>query len=134
MSPEQIAIVRESWRKIAPIADQAVSLFYDKLFEIDPDLRELFKGTDMVAQRMKLVQALAGVIGRLEGVEEIVPQLQELGRRHTAYGVQDEHYASVGIALLGTLEEGLAEDWTPEAGQAWAEAYGLIAGTMKAAA
>ena len=134
MSPEQIALIKDGWGKIAPIANQAVSMFYDKLFEIDPDLRVLFKGTDMAAQRMKLAQALGAVIGCLDGVEEIVPQLQELGRRHAVYGVRESHYDTVGAALLGTLEAGLGEDWTPASRRAWVEAYGLIAGTMTAAA
>lgn len=134
MSPEQIVLIRQGWGKIAPIANQAVEVFYEKLFAIDPELRALFGGTDMAAQRVKLAQALAGVIGCLECPDEIIPQLQELGRRHAVYGVKDSHYDTVGAALLATLEEGLGADWTPDTSRAWAAAYGLIAGTMTAAA
>lgn len=134
MSPEQIALIRKGWGKIAPIADQAVASFYDRLFELDPELRALFAGADMDVQRVKLAQALGGVIACLERSEEIVPQLQSLGRRHAAFGVTESHYDTVGAALLGTLEEGLAEDWSSETRSAWTAAYGLIAGTMTAAA
>lgn len=134
MSPEQIALIREGWGKIAPIADQAVTRFYDKLFELDPELRALFAGADMAVQRVRLAQALGGVIASLEKSEEIIPQLQALGRRHAAFGVTERHYDLVGAALLGTLEEGLADDWSSASRRAWASAYGLIAGTMTAAA
>ena len=134
MSPEQIVLIRQGWGKIAPIANQAVEVFYEKLFTIDPELRKLFGGADMAVQRVKLAQALTGVIGCLERPEEIIPQLQDLGRRHAVYGVKDSHYDTVGAALLATLEEGLGADWTPDAARAWAAAYGLIAGTMTAAA
>src|SRR5258708_37589993 len=41
MSPEQKALVKETWRKVAPMADAAARLFYDRLFEI-PSLKGLF--------------------------------------------------------------------------------------------
>jgi nitric oxide dioxygenase len=50
------------------------------------------------------------------------------------YGVQEEHYATVGSALLQTLEQGLGEDFTPPVRQAWTAVYGVVAGVMIAAA
>lgn len=134
MSPKEMELIRRGWEKITPIADQAIAHFYDRLFELDPDLRRLFLRADMAVQRQKLTQALGSVIGNLERLEQIVPQLQELGRRHLAYGVTERHYDTVGAALLATLEEGLGDDWSPKAREAWSGAYGLIAGSMKAAA
>jgi len=134
MTPEQKSIVQTTWRKVVPIADQAASMFYDRLFEIDPGLRPLFAGADMAAQHRKLVQALAIVVGALDHVEEIVPVLEALGRRHATYGVKDDHYDTVGAAFIWTLEKGLGEGWTDEAETAWVAAYTLVAGVMRAAA
>ena len=36
MTPEDIALVQESWRKIEPVKDIAAELFYSRLFELDP--------------------------------------------------------------------------------------------------
>jgi hypothetical protein len=36
MTPEQVALVQESFAKVAPIADQAAIMFYDRLFELAP--------------------------------------------------------------------------------------------------
>ena len=60
--------------------------------------------------------------------------LRALGRRHVGYGVRDSHYATVGEALLWTLEQGLGDAFTPDVRAAWAETYGTRAGVMQRAA
>lgn len=134
MTPDQKRLVRETWEQVTPIADTAATLFYDRLFAIDPDLRDLFRETDMAAQRDKLVATLANVVQNLDYLEILVPTIEDLGQRHVGYGVTDAHYDSVGAALLWTLARGLGDSWTPEAEAAWTEAYGTISGIMRRAA
>ena len=134
MSPEQKNLVKSTWSQVVPIADAAATLFYDRLFEIDASTRSLFKSTDMTEQRRKLVQALATVIHGLDDLAPLVPVLEKLGKNHVRYGVTDKHYDSVGAALLWTLEQGLADAWTPAAKEAWTAAYGAVAGVMLGAA
>lgn len=134
MTKEGNDIVRESWARVMPIADTAASLFYDRLFEIDPTTRPLFKSEDLSEQRRKLMQTLDLLVNGLDHLDDLVPAIEALGRRHLRYGVQDAHYGSVGQALLWTLEQGLGEHWTPEARAAWTELYGLAAGVMQKAA
>ncbi len=134
MTPEQKAALRETWARVVPIADAAAAMFYERLFEIDPTTRPLFKPERMPEQRRKLVRALAAVVGGLDDLGTILPAVEDLGRRHAGYGVDDSHYRSVGAALLWTLEKGLGPAWTAQAEAAWAEAYGLVAGTMRRAA
>lgn len=62
MTPEQKTLVQETWRQVVPIADTAAALFYDRLFEIDPKLRGLFRQTDMREQRRKLMQVLGTAV------------------------------------------------------------------------
>ena len=134
MSPEQKALVKETWRKVVPMADAAARLFYDRLFAIDATARPLFKGADLAEQRRKLIQALAMVVQGLDHLEALVPALTDLGRRHAHYGVTDSHYDTVGAALVWTLEQGLGSDWTPEVKAAWHGAYSVLAGVMRGAA
>lgn len=134
MSPEQKTLVQETWRQVVPIADVSASLFYGRLFVIDPSTRELFVGADLESQKKKLIRALAMVVGPLDRIEEMVPTIADLGWRHVGYGVRDAHYDSVGTALLWTLEQGLADAWTAEVQEAWTEAYGLLAGVIRNAA
>jgi hemoglobin-like flavoprotein len=129
----QIALVQETFAVIAPIADDAAALFYRRLFEIDPTLRAMFRG-DMSDQRRKLMQMLTAAVKGLSHLDRLVPVVEDLGRRHAGYGVSDEHYDTVGTALLWTLEKGLGAAFTREAREAWTCIYGLLASTMKAAA
>jgi len=133
MTPEQIALVQSSFAQVLPIADTAATLFYGRLFELDPSLKPLFKG-DMQEQGRKLMTMIRLVVNGLNRLDQLVPAVQELGRRHARYGVQDEHYDTVGAALLWTLSQGLGAGFTPEVEAAWATAYTLLAETMKAAA
>lgn len=133
MDQESIRLVQQTWKQVDPIREQAAALFYGRLFELDPSLRPLFKG-DMAEQGRKLMNMLATAAMGLDRLDSIVGEVQALGRRHVAYGVQDAHYDTVGAALLWTLEQGLGEAFTPQVKAAWAEAYTLLADTMKQAA
>jgi hemoglobin-like flavoprotein len=134
MTPTDIDLIRASWSGVEPIADAAAGLFYGRLFELDPAIERLFRRTDMAAQRKILMQTLTVVVKSLDRLDQIVPAVQALGRRHAGYGVREAHYATVGDALLWTLEQGLGEAFTPPVRAAWAEAYGILASVMIAAA
>jgi len=127
-------LVQESFStQVEPIADAAASLFYARLFELNPDLRALFK-SDPAAQRRVLMTMLGAAIRGLDQLDTLVPVVENLGRRHVGYGVQDRDYDTVGQALLDALQQGLGEGFTPELRDAWAEAYTLLAGVMRNAA
>ena len=134
MNPTDIDLIRTSWSGVEPIADTAAGLFYGRLFELDPAIERLFRRTDMAAQRKILMQTLTVLVKSLDKLEQLVPAVQALGRRHAGYGVREAHYATVGEAFLWTLEQGLGASFTPPVRAAWAEAYGILASVMIAAA
>ena len=133
LTPTQKALVQGTFAAIAPIADDAAVLFYRRLFEIDPSLERMFQG-DMAEQRRRLMQMLTLAVKGLDRLDQLVPVVQELGRRHAGYGVADKHYETVGVALLWTLEAGLGDAFTPEVEEAWTTVYGILASTMQDAA
>jgi len=133
MTPEKIALVQESFKKVVPIAGTAADLFYDRLFEIAPDVRRMFPD-DLREQKLKLIAMLATAVGNLHQVDKIIAAVENLGRRHAGYGVKPEHYTPVGAALLWTLERGLGADFTPPVKAAWTDAYMTLAGVMQSAA
>lgn len=132
VNTETIQHVRQSWAQVTPIASQAAALFYANLFAADPALRPLFR-SDLTAQGDKLIQMLDAAVNGLEDPDTLVPVLQALARRHSGYGVLPEHYATVGAALLLTLEQGLGPAFTPPVRAAWADVYGRVADVMIAA-
>ena len=133
MTPKTIILVQNSFRKVAPIADQAADIFYDRLFEIAPELRGMFPA-EMTGQKRKLMSTLAFAVNSLRDLDALMPALRDLGARHNGYEVKNEHYGTVGAALLYTLEKGLGDAWSPELHDAWAEVYGTVSSVMKQAA
>ncbi|WP_158922428.1 globin family protein [Acidisphaera sp. S103] len=133
MTPENQALVRDSFAKVAPIGSQAAALFYDRLFVLDPALKPLFKG-DMAEQGRKLMTMIGTAVANLHKLEVIVPAVRDLGRRHAEYGVRAAHYDTVAAALLWTLAQGLGDAFTPPVEAAWTEAYTILATVMKDAA
>lgn len=132
MTPEQIRLIRNTWRRIEPIGHRAARLFYAKLFDTDPSLRPLFK-RNLDFQGQKLVIMIDAAIRGLEQPDALAPTLTRLGRRHAAYGVRPEHYDTVGRCLLWTLEQGLGPALNAEARAAWAELYQRLASQMLSA-
>ena len=130
MSPRQIALVRRSWEAVRRIQDVAADLFYGRLFERHPEVGPMFH-VDIVDQGRRLMDMIGMVVSRLDRLPEIVPTLEELGRRHAAYGVIDAHYDAVGDVLLGTLRTGLGDELTAEAETAWAIAYRTMTAAMR---
>ena len=130
MTPEQKTLVQQSFALVVPIADTAAELFYGRLFELDPSLRGLFHG-DMREQGRMLMQMLSLAVHGLDRLESILPAVRALGRRHAAYGVTDDHFDTVGDALLWTLKQGLGPAYTPDVADAWASVYAVLATTMK---
>lgn len=133
MTPAEIEMVQDSFKKVVPIADIAANIFYDRLFEIAPQVRPLFPA-DMKDQKTKLMQTIGVAVNNLHKLEDIVPVVQELGRKHVNYGVKPEHYDIVAQALLFTLSKGLGDAWSPALEDAWTKTYTVLATTMKDAA
>ena len=127
-SARQIELVQTSFESVVPIAGVAADLFYDRLFELDSTLRPMFS-SDLVEQKKKLMQMLTVAVRGLTRLDEIVPAVRALGARHVNYGVQDEHYTTVGAALLWTLGQGLGEAFTPDVEAAWTAVYTVLAET-----
>jgi hemoglobin-like flavoprotein len=133
MNSRHLAIVRSTLATLAPAADDVARRFYERLFELDPQLRSLFKG-DMSDQGRSLMAMIGAGVAGLDRIETLQPALAALGARHRGYGVRDAHYAIVAEALLDTLAVRLGPAFTAEARAAWTQAYSVLAGGMQAGA
>jgi len=129
VTPIQVKLVQDSFAKVAPIAPQAATIFYDRLFEVAPSVRALFPD-DLSEQKKKLMAMLAVVVNGLDKLETILPAASALAKRHVSYGAAPEHYTVVGRALLWTLEKGLGEAWNKDVAEAWTQAYTTLSGFM----
>ena len=129
LTSADIARIRQDFGRVANDPEGLAALFYARLFEIEPELRGLFRG-DLTAQGRKLTAALAVVVHSLDRLDGILATIQALGARHAGYGVEERHYALVGEALLDTLRTCLGASFDTDAVRAWTIAYGILASAM----
>ena len=127
---EQIKLIQGSFRLVMPRAEELAGLFYQRLFELDPTLRPLFK-IPLIEQERKFIDMLCIVVYGLEHETQLLPALHRLGQRHVAYLVKPQYYKTVGVALLAALEQTLDAAYTPEIAQAWLNIYTFLADTMQ---
>ena len=118
---------------IAERSDVFTGRFYSRLFEIDPNTARLFSGVDMAAQQWKLAHTLGVVVQALDDLDALLPAVSALGKRHTRYGVGQQHFEPVGAALLQAFADTLGTRFTSDVRAAWTEAYTLVAEEMKRA-
>ncbi|MDR0358335.1 MAG: flavohemoprotein [bacterium] len=126
----QVDMLETSFDEIAPRGEELMDIFYQRLFELDPEVQRLFGGTDMAAQKKKLLSTLVLLRNSLRDPTPLVPALKSLGARHAGYGVAPEHYPVVGQALISAMMEIAGRAWQPEYTDAWAYAYQLVQDTM----
>src|SRR5262245_11399855 len=130
MDPQRL---KENFALVGEKGEDAAAFFYADLFENNPGLRGLFPA-EMGRQHQKLLDALAHIVSQVDDAGQLIPFLQDLGRRHVMYGAAPEHYAEVGSSLLATLEHFSGPTWSAELRQDWAAAYGLVSQVMMEAA
>src|SRR5262245_16170096 len=133
LTAPDVALVRLSFSRIVPIKETVADLFYERLFQVAPDVRVLFP-PDMREQKRKLMTMIATAVGALNDLPGLIPALMGLGARHQGYGATAAHYNVVGEVLLWTLENALRADFTPDIRAAWTKVYGVLATTMLAGA
>ena len=130
LTSDQIQLVQKSFSNVKPITDETAAMFYNRLFQIAPHVKPLFKG-EMKNQGKKLMDTLTIVIFGLNRIDTLLPTVHNLAKKHVSYGVRPEHYDLVGQALLWTLQQKLGAIWTDEVASAWEAAYIVIATSMK---
>ena len=125
-----IETLEESFDLVAPSGDELMRTFYERLFETAPAVKPLFEKVDMDRQRQALLNMLVVLRESLRDLDDIAPDLEELGARHATFGARPEHYPVVGQVLIGAMSEVAGDAWKPEYTAAWEEAYGVVKDVM----
>jgi len=128
-----VPVLRSTFDLVVERQPQVVHRFYEILFSRYPQAMPLFGRNSAAAQEKMLTDALVAVLDHLDDAPWLQSTLSGLGAKHKGYGVTDEMYDWVGASLLAALAEAAGGDWSREAEVAWTDAYGAIAGLMKAA-
>ena len=130
LTKRELDILSSDWEKVELIEEQAATLLYDRLFALDPTVRALFPA-DMQTQKVKLLRMIGAAVYGITQPEVLSPIVEHLGRKHVRFGVQNEHYATVGAALIWALRRGIGPTFSAEHEAAWTKAYAYLSETMK---
>lgn len=129
IEPERLA-VGASLARMSSRMRPLTALLYERLFAEHPSVRTMFP-EDLGALQDKLAHALKLAINGLADPEHLAPILEDLGRRHSRYGVLVEHFDALQGALLGALADIDADHWSPTLERGWTRAYAFISGAMR---
>jgi hemoglobin-like flavoprotein len=123
-------LVKATWERVSE-GGKVVDLFYQRLFELDPETRDLFAATDMEHLHTKFGDTVRMLLASLDEASGLRSLARRSGERHAVYGVRDRDYRTGGEALLWALAQELGNDFTAEVRAAWAEAYTRLAFVME---
>lgn len=122
--------VRKTFGLVERRADVAALVFYQRLFDLAPQVRPMFAG-DIQGQGQRLMEKLAVLVAALDRPKDLEAELDELGAAFSGYGVADEHYAVVRRALLEMIAEVTGPAWNAEARAAWGALFDVVETGLK---
>jgi hemoglobin-like flavoprotein len=133
MTPEQIDLIQQSFDAIWPVRRKLADQFYHRFFALAPDAQGLFP-SDMERQHLKLMDAIAAIVGALDKRELFQSIISQSGRQHARFGVQSSHFVAFGDALIWGLEQQFGAAFTPQLREAWITLYSTVQSEMMRAA
>ena len=131
LTRRELEILQADWTRVERATPDPATVFYDRLFSLDPSLRRLF-GKHLLAQRQKLMNLMGSAVHGLAQPEVLLPIVRHLGRKHQSYGVRKRDYLTFGTALFWTLREILGDGFGAQNALAWLNAYAVLSEAMQA--
>ena len=129
ISHQELQLVQASLDRLRDGFDTRSMFFYEALFKRAPHLKAMFRD-DLAGQGMKFMSTLDVIVRKLDNEEELASRYQGLGDMHAAIGVEKSDFEPMEEALMDTLRDALADDFTPELEAAWRKAYAIVSGNM----
>lgn len=129
LSSMEKELIIKSWKTIMQNPNKFSDTFYTKLFELDPNMKYLFKN-DLKVQRIKFVDSINYLARRMEDLEETTNKMKKLGLKHKGYMVKEGHYPIFGDALIYSFEHHLGEEFDDKSKTAWIKLYDSVAEFM----
>lgn len=130
LDSQTIAIVKSTIPALAATGPRLTAHFYDRLFEHNPELKDIFNMNNQRNgdQRQALFDAICAYAVNIEDLAALLPAVERIAQKHTSLNIQPEQYQIVGQHLLATLDELLSPG--AEVLDAWGKAYGVLAGVF----
>ncbi len=104
-------------------------VFFPRLFETNPEMKELFKDPDKTVQ--KFADMLPLLFRSMNRLHDTLNTMQELGVTHWKAGVKLEHYQPFLSALLWTLRTMMTDEiFNEDVAKAYVAVLSRICGIM----
>lgn len=131
MDTREIEIIQGSYKSIQQAMPRVVRVLFDRLFEVHPELRPLFRA-DMRDSRKKFVRKVDYIINHLDEPEILGPELKKLGRFHgDKFHIDEKRYQMFIDASIYALSAAFGNDFTPELRRTWAYVLEILAQVMQ---
>lgn len=104
--------------------------FYKRMFRDNPELKDVFNLSHQASGRQPaaLFAAVLAYAKNIDNPAVLSSAVERIAQKHTGFSIQPEQYDIVGHHLLETIKELAPDAATPEVIDAWAKAYGALAG------
>ncbi len=140
----QKTIVRKTWKLLATdLTGRGIKVF-TRIFEIQPDLKQLFsfrnaegeamlKDTRFKGHASRFMNSVGAVVDNLDNLSETLkPLLTELGMNHVNFqGFEPEYFNVFFKAMNQVWAEDLGSKFTAEAQEAWTLVFSFIMDNLK---
>lgn len=123
-----LQLVRASIETIGDGNTELSSLFYTRLFQLEPSLTDIFDGGVPMLNR-KFINMLL-TFKTAKNLDALVPALQAMAKRHFGYGAEVAHFAPFREALIYALEQKLGDGFGDELRAAWLSIYDSVCKVM----
>jgi len=123
-----------TWRVVTQAGVEALGRLLAHLVEKNPNLRPFFL-TERHQHARKMFIFMNQIMEQLGNLEELVPSLEALGRRHLAYNcTTKEDHLAMQESLFWLLDQYLGDQFTDEVKSAWTITYDAVCRVMLKAA
>jgi hemoglobin-like flavoprotein len=131
MTTASLHRIRASFGQLSRQMPQVTGEFYDRLFELLPQARSMFK-IDMDTQKQHFAAALALIVRNSSMLESLGEPLRELGADHARLGVCPDHYGPLCDAVLFAMARTLETQWTEQLAADWRALLDFVVSQMLA--
>ena len=122
-SRKVIDLLRYSCSELPSWSPELGKSLYRNLFQVTPDIRDVFASSDLEEQRQRTTDALLRVIHHFDEPHEVANHLQRLGAAHHEHlGVRPDHYPHIGRAMVRAVSD-VSPTWSSSTSSAWVPTY-----------
>ena len=106
-----------SWERVRENEMDFVSFFYEELFTVNPQYREMFS-EDLTNQKLKFLEMTNVIVNSAKYLDELKPVMKSMGKRHEEYGALPEDYDNLIEAFISAFRQ-VCNTVSEEEVQAW---------------